>query len=232
MKRARMTATRQAKRKGRHRRTPWTHEAIDVLRRLYAHTSTAEVARVLGFRVRPVYAKANTLGLNKSAAFLASERSGRLGKGTTKGKPTWFAKGHVPHNKGKAMAPEVKAKCAATMFKPGNRPTTWMPVGSTRINADGYLEMKVADTGYPPHDWKGVHRLRWEEAHGPIPAGMIVVFRNGNKADLDLANLELVTRAQLMSRNTIANYPPALRGVVKLIAKTRRAIHEREQQVH
>lgn len=38
------------------------------------------------------------------------------------------------------------------------------------------------------------HRLIWESAHGPIPAGMIIHHKNGNKLDNRLENLELVTR--------------------------------------
>ncbi|EMM6737362.1 HNH endonuclease, partial [Pseudomonas aeruginosa] len=44
---------------------------------------------------------------------------------------------------------------SATRFKKGQKPHTWLPVGSTRISADGYLQRKISDTGYPPRDWKG-----------------------------------------------------------------------------
>ncbi len=56
-----------------------------------------------------------------------------------------------------------------TMFKKGQVGTRFMPIGSERINADGYLDRKVSATGYPPRDWVAVHRLLWIEHHGPIP---------------------------------------------------------------
>ncbi|MCS8378253.1 HNH endonuclease, partial [Pseudomonas aeruginosa] len=63
---------------------------------------------------------------------------------------------------------------SATRFKKGQKPHTWLPVGSTRISADGYLQRKISDTGYPPRDWKGIHILLWEEHFGPIPTGHCV----------------------------------------------------------
>ena len=37
------------------------------------------------------------------------------------------------------------------------------------------------------------HRFVWEEAYGPIPAGMVVHHKNGNKRDNRLLNLELLS---------------------------------------
>jgi hypothetical protein len=35
-------------------------------------------------------------------------------------------------------------------------------------------------------NWVAVHRLVWEQAHGPVPPGHIVVFRPGrHTTDLD-----------------------------------------------
>jgi hypothetical protein len=38
------------------------------------------------------------------------------------------------------------------------------------------------------------HRVIWERANGPIPKGMILHHKNGNKLDNRLENLELTTR--------------------------------------
>jgi hypothetical protein len=103
-----------------------------------------------------------------------------------------------------------------TQFKPGARPHTWKPIGSTRVTNDGYLQRKISDTGYPPRDWVGVHILLWEEAHGPIPKGHALIFKDRNKGNLCLENFELITRAELMRRNTIHNYPPELVDVIRL----------------
>lgn len=51
----------------------------------------------------------------------------------------------------------------------------------------GYRTVKRAGRSYLEH------RLVWEAAHGPIPSGMQVHHKNGNKRDNRLENLELMT---------------------------------------
>jgi hypothetical protein len=120
---------------------------------------------------------------------------------------------------------------AQTQFKAGRKPQTWKPIGSTRISKDGYLQRKVSDTGYPPRDWVGVHVLTWEKAHGPVPPGHIVAFKDRKKDNTVLENLELLSRRELMLRNTIHNYPPELAAVIRMNGALRRkirSIHEEQ----
>jgi hypothetical protein len=116
-----------------------------------------------------------------------------------------------------------------TQFRKGNAPHTWMPVGTEVIDRDGYRKRKVADDRTQPSrfNWKFVHVLIWEAAHGAVPAGHAVVFRNGNRADLHLDNLELVTRQSLMARNTIHNYPKPLADSIRLLSAVNRQIRKR-----
>ena len=62
-----------------------------------------------------------------------------------------------------------------------------------------------------------VHLLVWEAAHGPIPAHHAIIFLDGDKKNITLGNLELVTRTELMRRNTIHNRGPE---IAQLIQKT------------
>ncbi len=111
-----------------------------------------------------------------------------------------------------------------TQFKPGNKPHTWKPIGSTRYSKEGYLQRKVSDTGYPPRDWVGEHILMWQRAHGPVSPGFAVCFRDGDKAHLTLDNFELISRRGLMRRNTIHNYPPELVDVIRLNGALKRRL--------
>ena len=56
--------------------------------------------------------------------------------------------------------------------------------------------MKVSDrkdVKYPIDNWRMLHRQVWEEANGPIPEGCNIVFLNGDKTDVRLDNLALMT---------------------------------------
>jgi hypothetical protein len=113
------------------------------------------------------------------------------------GRDTRFKKGHVPSNKGK------KGYCARGSekgwFKKGQRPSDWRPVGSERVNVDGYVEIKVSDISSPDakirqRNWKMKHVVIWEAANGPVPKGNMIIFLNGNKLDMALKNLMMISR--------------------------------------
>lgn len=69
---------------------------------------------------------------------LLNERDCRLNKGY---EPTQFKKGNIPYNKGKKGI----GGWEPTQFKNGHVPANYRPVGSERINVDGYVEIKVSD---------------------------------------------------------------------------------------
>lgn len=113
-----------------------------------------------------------------------------------------------------------------TQFKKGSKPRNWLPIGSLRLSKEGYQQRKVTDTGYQPRDWVAVHKLHWEEHHGPVPSGHCLCFRDANKQNIELANLELITRAERMRRNTIHRFPPELKDTIRQLNKLKRAISE------
>jgi hypothetical protein len=206
---------------------PWTTEEIKTLRRRYPDERTQDIATDLARNVTSVYSKAAALGLQKSEAFKDSEASGRAQPGKGVSIAGRFQRGHVPANKGK-KAPAT-GRALETQFKPGSKPHNWVPTGSERI-LDGYLQRKMTDTGYPPRDWKFVHRLVWEQHNGPIPRGHVVVFRNGIRTDVRIENLELITRADLQRRNSVHNIPEGLREVINLRRQIVRHVNMRKRR--
>lgn len=110
----------------------------------------------------------------------------------------YFQKGHEPANKGKKgiSYPGMEA----TQFKKGNKAANWVPIGTERVNADGYVEVKV-DDGKKQKNWKGKHIVLWEAVHGPVPKGYVVIFGDGNNRNFELNNILPVTRAQLVRLN-------------------------------
>lgn len=108
-----------------------------------------------------------------------------------------FPKGHIPHNKGKKMPFEVYEKVKTTMFKKGHMPTQHKPVGSERVNVDGYIEVKVEE----PAKWRLKHNVVWEQHNGEIPKGAVVMFLDGNKLNIEIDNLKLIKRSELLIMN-------------------------------
>jgi hypothetical protein len=108
------------------------------------------------------------------------------------GKAHRFKKGSSPWNKG--------TKGVTTGFKRGQMPHNYKPIGSERVNADGYVDIKVAD-GQKQHNWLGKHIFIWEEHNGPVPKGHAVIFGDGDQRNFDINNLILVSRKQLVTLN-------------------------------
>jgi hypothetical protein len=108
--------------------------------------------------------------------------------------PTQFPKGHKPWNKGKKG---IVTGGKATQFKKGQVPVNYRPVGSERVNVEGYVEIKVAD----PKTWTYKHVFIWEEHNGQVPKGHVVIFGDGNRRNFDISNLILVSRRQLATLN-------------------------------
>ncbi|MGN6383695.1 MAG: HNH endonuclease signature motif containing protein [Dyella sp.] len=227
------------KSRGILKRIAWSEQDVAELVRRYPHEQTKVIAADLGRPIHTVYQKANGMGLKKDAAYLASEVSGRLNGRDTRGLSSRFKKGLVPANKGLKRPPGwAPGRMAKTQFKKG-KPTeaarNYQPIGTERISKDGYLERKVTDDHpVPARRWVAVHRLVWEAANGPIPAGHAVVFRKGMRTalpnEITKERLELVTRAELMRRNTIHRYPAELKQTIRLVGRLRRAIEDKADE--
>lgn len=218
--------------KNRHIHAPriaWSPEQKSILISRYANEKTETIAAELGIPLAKVYAMASRCGLKKSTEFLASPAAGRTnGK---QGTGTRFAKGHTTWNKGMKGLDLAGERGKATQFKKGHRggkaAELYKPIGTERISKDGYLQRKVNDAMPLQKRWRGVHIIVWEEVNGPLPKGHSVTFKDGDKQNVAIENLELVTRAALMKRNTIHNYPKEIALLVQLRAALQRKINRR-----
>lgn len=74
--------------------------------------------------------------------------------------------------------------------------TRVFPSGEIRVitgmNNHGYIWVRIEKR------LKLIHRLVWEQAHGPIPSGVEVDHINGVRTDNRLMNLRLVSKSQNM----------------------------------
>lgn len=133
-----------------------------------------------------------------------------IGSGTAGGR---FEPGQRAWNKGvpqsEWMSAESIERTKRGRFARGHAPwnSRALPVGSERVTADGYVEVKVAERpsgSGPAHDnWRGKHIIAWERENGPLPPGMAVLFADGDKRNFDPENLVAVTRAENIGLNRI-----------------------------
>lgn len=119
---------------------------------------------------------------------------------------TRFKKGCVSFNKGMKqtdfMSREAIERTKATRFQKGHIPHNGgTPVGTVRLRKDSggrhYYWVKVEQ----PNKWRMKHVVDWENTHGKVPEGYMVVFANGDSTDCRMDNLLLSTRAQNAVRN-------------------------------
>lgn len=224
------------------RRKYWTADEELVLREMYADNTCAVIAEKLDRKPGSVYQAANRLGLKKSDLFLASDRSGRIQRGKQDPRivASRFQKGMEPWNKGTHYV--AGGRSAETRFKKGEMSGAaqhnYVPIGTLRISNDGYLERKMTDDQslYPARRWTFVHRLVWEQAHGPIPKGHMVVFRPGqftNKVELLTADrLDCITRAENAHRNSVWRKDPELAKLYQLKGAITRQVNRIKESQH
>lgn len=182
-------------------RERWTEADDATLRARYPHESTARLATAMGRTVQACYRRALTLGLKKDAAYLQSAESGRILPGSDLGTRTRWKPGYAPKHpkRGKGWAP---GRMGETQFRRERPSWNAMPIGSERIKA-GYRWVKVRDTRNVPwtENWRELHRVRWEAAHGPIPEGHALLCRDGDRTNCDPSNWTPVPRALLPRLN-------------------------------
>ncbi len=204
----------------------WTPAEVEILKRRYATEDTAEIAKLIGVTPDQAYTKASSLGIRKSKEFLRAVGQAMAARAPESVKKNRFQPGHTTWNKGKPF--EARGRSAETQFKAGSKPHSYAALGSERQSKEGYLQRKMTDTGYVPFDWVPVHHLVWMDAGNPRPKrSEALVFRDGNKRNFALANLELISRKELMVRNSVHRHGPEigmasqLRGALNRVIKRR-----------
>lgn len=216
-------------------RRRWTLEEDAILRSRYPNEPTIRIAKTLGRSLSATFKRAESLGLAKAPEYLAAFWAESARRAVTAGAATRFARGHVPANKGCAHRPGwAPGRMRAGQFRRGERRGVavrlYQPIGTERLSKDGYLQRKTNDDLPLQRRWRFVHVLVWEAAHGPAPKGHAIVFRNGDRRDIRIENLELVTRAELMARNTVHNLPKPLARTVQLLGALNRQIRRKARE--
>ena len=225
---------------------PWTPEDEEALRQLYPNTPAAELTSRFSRPIEKIYSKASRMGLHKTQEFLASDKSGRLRPGQSRPgtETTRFKPGQIPANKGLKRPGWAPGRMATTQFKRGDRTgiaaRNWVPVGTVKTDTEGYQRIKIREavhgeaTGFGNSKvWPFLHRHTWEQHRGLIPAGFVVSFKDGNKQNCDLANLELVSRGDMARRNGMwSSLPRELAEVIQLNGVLKRKVRKLYGEKH
>lgn len=108
------------------------------------------------------------------------------------GRTGCFEKGHIPHPNAKMKGPNK------TSFKKGNKPANHLPVGTERVSSDGYVEIKMEEG---MNKWKSKARLIWQQEHGNLKEAELLRFKDGNRLNCQLSNLDKFTRSEHVRLN-------------------------------
>ena len=159
--------------------------------------------------------------------------------GIKSGVTGWYQKGHAPGNKGKKLeeyvgeerAAEIKRRIAPTQFKKGEAPMNELPVGSIVVNSQGYKLRKRQMNGTLWERWEFLHRAVWVENYGPIPDGMMVIFRDNDRLNCDISNLTLVSKSENAALNKLGlrSEDPDLTDAGINLVKLRLAVKNRRR---
>lgn len=195
----------------------WSQPDLERLAEIYPSRPNSEVARLLDRTILSIYQTAYKLGLEKSREAYEWLRKGQSQPGTERGR---FKKGHVPANTGLRRPGWHSGRMKETQFKKGVRSgiaaKNWQPIGTIMPDAEGYLRIKVREavhgkeaTGQGnPKVWPMYNRYLWEQHKGPIPPKHVVVFKDGNRQNCAIENLDLISMADNCRRNSIWNRMP------------------------
>lgn len=99
------------------------------------------------------------------------------------------------------------------------------PVGSLNVKSN----VLKAEDG----KWKSAHRAIWEQHYGKIPDGYVVIFLDGDTTNIEIENLEIVSRgvATILYKKKLIYKEPELTRTGILIAKTILAKNKRKKKI-
>lgn len=220
----------------------WTEDEDETLRINWPRFPAFLIAHVLGRGRASIYRRASQLSLKKADDFenqpLAKLWNGADDPASIAAR---FKPGSVPANKGMRRPGWSPGRMKETQFKKG-RPAiesrNYVAIGTEKVEPKRNLLMrKVTDdpTIFPAQRWRPVHVIVWEEAHGGVPPGHIVVFKPGQKTyealQITIDRLELVTLAENMRRNSFHNrYPPEIKELLYLKGRVTRRVNKRTKE--
>jgi len=202
----------------------FTKKEDQYLRDNYLTTPSCAMSRVLGRCKSSARQRLNVLGL------IVPRESVEEFK-----KYSHFKKGVPASNKGlkqsQYMSTAAIEKVSHTWFKVGKNPHNTKSDGEITMRLDKtkkrYQFIRVSEA-----NWIPLHRHNWMQVHGAIPKALKLAFKDGDTLNCSIDNLELVTAAELMKRNSFHNYPKPLALMVQLRGALNRQINKQSKTIN
>jgi hypothetical protein len=147
---------------------------------------------------------------------------------------SFYKKGLTPINKGRKMIEWANAeaiqKIKSTQFKKGHTPknTLFDNAVVKRKDKTGiiYLYVRVSLSF-----WMPLQRYVWEQVHGQIPKAHNIIFKDRNTLNCNLDNLEMISNADLLNRNSAHRFGPEIFKIIQLRGALNRQINKRLKQL-
>lgn len=81
--------------------------------------------------------------------------------------------------------------------------------------------------------WEPKHRWLWAQENGPIPNGQVIIFKDGNKRNITVDNLMLVSRHELaiLNKKKMLDVPNQYRETAILTGKIMAKSLERGKEI-
>jgi hypothetical protein len=220
------------KRKYTFIRKLWTPDELAIMEILYPDTDTRVIAKGFGRTVISVGNQAALMGVKKTPEYLSALPSKKFLKAGAK---TRFKKGNISFNKGKTwgefMSKQGQKNSLKTAFKKGNVPTNTKEkdgvITSRHHKRSNWTEKFIRIS---IGKWIPLRHYNWEKVNGKVPKGMIVALKNPSLGSYEVENLELITKAQNMARNTIIRYPEEVQQTMRVLKKLNRTIVDKKQK--
>lgn len=198
----------------------WTFQELQMLKELYPDTPVEVIAEKLNRGIEAIYRKAKQESIERSVEWKSKMQQMFKENLIKHGEKSRFRKGDVPFTKGKKIADYMSSsgleKFKKTHFKKGSIPHNTKPLFSERLRGDGYIEIKVRESG---KNYEMKHRWLWKCYYGKIPNGYNVEFKDGDKTNVSIDNLVLRTRKENIINNTLLNEVSVAKRFFKVKSK-------------
>jgi hypothetical protein len=199
-------------------RKPFTALEIEYVQKHYPEKKMKDICEDLNCKPSRIYTLAKKLGVKRDPEFLKRQlhEAGKVLSTDQASVNNRFTPGQVSHNKGKKG---VYFRGAEKGWFRKGEPINLAEVGDITIrkNSRGH-NYKWICVGY--NKWEQYHRHLWIQHKGPIPKDHIIRFKNGDSMDVQISNLECISKRENVMRNQDHRKSVKSNRLVKMGEKT------------